>query len=63
VVNLALPRLQADLQASATNVQWVVESYALLLASLLLLCGSLGDLYGRTKCHQVKGRLAQVDAN
>ena len=36
VVNLALPRLQANLQVSATNVQWVVESYALLLASLLL---------------------------
>jgi hypothetical protein len=51
VVNLALPKLQADLQASATNVQWGVETYALLLASLLLLGGSLGDLYGRTECH------------
>jgi EmrB/QacA subfamily drug resistance transporter len=49
VVNVALPALQTDLHASVTDIQWVVESYALLLASLLLLGGSLGDLYGRRK--------------
>jgi EmrB/QacA subfamily drug resistance transporter len=49
VVNVALPALQAALHASVTELQWVVESYALLLASLLLLGGSLGDLYGRRK--------------
>src|SRR5579863_3269495 len=49
VVNVALPALQSALHASATDIQWVVESYALLLASLLLLGGSLGDLYGRRK--------------
>lgn len=49
VVNVALPALQAALHATVTDVQWVVESYALLLASLLLLSGSLGDLYGRRK--------------
>jgi MFS family permease len=49
VVNVALPALQADLHASVTDIQWVVESYALMLASLLLLGGSLGDLYGRRK--------------
>jgi EmrB/QacA subfamily drug resistance transporter len=49
VVNVALPALQASLHASATDIQWVVESYALMLASLLLLGGSLGDLYGRRK--------------
>ena len=49
VVNVALPALQTALHASATDMQWVVESYALLLASLLLLGGSLGDLYGRRK--------------
>ncbi len=49
VVNVALPALQAALHASVTDIQWVVESYALLLASLLLLGGSLGDLYGRRK--------------
>jgi len=49
VVNVALPALQTALHASATDIQWVVESYALLLASLLLLGGSLGDLYGRRR--------------
>jgi MFS family permease len=49
VVNVALPALQSDLHASMRDIQWVVESYALLLASLLLLGGSLGDLYGRRK--------------
>src|ERR1700733_12581678 len=49
VVNVALPALQSALHASATDIQWVVESYALLLASLLLLGGSLGDLYGRRR--------------
>src|SRR6201997_1046989 len=49
VVNVALPALQSALHASMTDIQWVVESYALLLASLLLLGGSLGDLYGRRR--------------
>ena len=44
VVNVALPALQRELNASATDVQWVVEAYALFLAALLLLGGSLGDL-------------------
>ena len=45
VVNVALAALQDDLHATAVDVQWVVEAYALLLASLLLVGGSLGDLY------------------
>jgi EmrB/QacA subfamily drug resistance transporter len=49
VVNVALPALQSDLHASITGIQWVVESYALFLAALLLTGGSLGDLYGRRK--------------
>jgi EmrB/QacA subfamily drug resistance transporter len=49
VVNVALPALQTALHATVIDIQWVVESYALLLASLLLLGGSLGDLYGRRK--------------
>jgi EmrB/QacA subfamily drug resistance transporter len=49
VVNVALPALQTALHASVTNIQWVVESYALMLASLLLLGGALGDLYGRRR--------------
>lgn len=49
VVNVALPALQSSLHATVSQVQWVVESYALLLSSLLLLGGSLGDLYGRAR--------------
>ena len=47
VVNVALPALQADLNATGTDVQWVVEAYALFLAALLLLGGALGDRFGR----------------
>src|SRR5215203_4160245 len=46
-VNVALPALQSALHASLADVQWVVESYALTLAALLLTGGSLGDLRGR----------------
>lgn len=49
VVNVALPALQTALGATVSEVQWVVESYALFLAALLLPGGSLGDLYGRRK--------------
>jgi EmrB/QacA subfamily drug resistance transporter len=49
VVNVALPALQRHLGASASEVQWVVEAYALLLAALLLVGGSAGDRYGRRR--------------
>lgn len=49
VVNVALPALQADLQATITDVQWVVASYALFLSALLLVGGSLGDQFGRKR--------------
>ncbi|MBA2678607.1 MAG: MFS transporter, partial [Ktedonobacteraceae bacterium] len=49
VVNVAIPRIQMDLSASATSVQWVVESYALFLGALILLGGSLGDVFGRRR--------------
>ena len=49
VVNVALPALQTALHATVSDIQWVVEAYALLLASLLLVGGSLGDHYGRRK--------------
>ena len=48
-VNVALPALQASLNANVLDVQWVVESYSLLFASLLLVGGSLGDHYGRRR--------------
>lgn len=49
VVNVALPALQSALAATVSQVQWIVESYALFLAALLLTGGSLGDIYGRRK--------------
>lgn len=49
VVNIALPALQSNLNATVSEVQWVVESYALLLAGFLLLGGSLGDQFGRRR--------------
>ncbi len=47
VVNVALPALQSALNATVTDVQWVIEAYSLLLSALLLVGGSLGDRYGR----------------
>src|SRR2546430_16794558 len=47
VVNVALPALQSALNATVTDVQWVIEAYSLLLSALLLVGGPLGDRYGR----------------
>jgi EmrB/QacA subfamily drug resistance transporter len=47
VVNVALPAIQASFHATVVGVQWVVESYGLFLAALILVGGSLGDLFGR----------------
>src|ERR1700726_3986325 len=47
VVNVALPALQTSLHATVVGVQWVVESYGLFLAALILVGGYLGDLFGR----------------
>jgi EmrB/QacA subfamily drug resistance transporter len=49
VVNVALSALQREFGATLVGVQWVVEAYALFLASLVLVGGSLGDLYGRRR--------------
>lgn len=49
VVNVALPALQTNLNATAVDVQWVIEAYSLFLSALLLVGGSLGDHYGRRK--------------
>ena len=48
-VNVALPALQRDLNATIAEVLWVVESYALFLAALLLAAGAAGDRFGRRK--------------
>jgi len=49
VVNVALPALQSSLHATVVGVQWVVESYGLFLGALILIGGSLGDLFGRRR--------------
>ncbi len=49
VVNVALPALQADLHATITDVQWVVEAYALFLGALILVGGAMGDQLGRKR--------------
>jgi EmrB/QacA subfamily drug resistance transporter len=49
VVNVALPTLQTDLKATVADAQWVVESYALFVAALILVGGSLGDHLGRRR--------------
>src|SRR5262249_32001724 len=53
VVNVALPALQKDLNATVTDVHWVIEAYTLFLAALLLLGGSLGDQFGRKKIYAI----------
>ncbi|MEU6069272.1 MULTISPECIES: MFS transporter [Streptomyces] len=49
VVNVALPRIGEDLDASLAALQWTVNAYMVTLAGLILLGGSLGDRYGRRK--------------
>jgi len=49
VVNTALPAISFDLGASTSELQWVVDSYVLVLAGLLMLAGSIGDRYGRKR--------------
>ena len=49
VVNVALPRLGADLDATVAGLQWTVNGYALMLAAFVLLGGSLGDRFGRRR--------------
>lgn len=49
IVNVALPEIQRDLDASLSSLQWVIDAYALTLASFLLVSGSLGDRLGRRR--------------
>src|SRR5262245_13304550 len=51
VVNLALPAFQIELNATVIDAQWVIEAYSLLLAALILVGGSLGDIYGRRRIY------------
>src|SRR6185436_19858011 len=47
ILNVALPHLQTDLDATFSQLQWMVDSYTLVFACLLLTAGSLGDRFGR----------------
>src|SRR5689334_24033712 len=52
IVNIALPSLRADLHASVAGLQWVIDAYTLVLASLLVLSGSTADRIGRRRIFQ-----------
>src|SRR6188474_1525892 len=47
ILNVALPTIERDLGASASDLQWIVDSYTLVFAGLLLTMGSLGDRFSR----------------
>jgi EmrB/QacA subfamily drug resistance transporter len=49
VVNVALPRISHDLGSGISGLQWIIDAYALVFASLMLSGGTLGDLYGRKR--------------
>src|SRR5260370_13769182 len=51
IVNVALPDIQRALRSSFSDLQWVVDAYALTLAALLLTAGSLADMYGRRRLY------------
>ena len=53
IVDVAIPSLQRNLNASASGLQWIVSAYILVFAGLLLTMGSLGDRFGRKKALQV----------
>lgn len=52
IVNLALPAIRRDLGSSLSELQWVIDAYTLVLASLLMLGGSTGDRFGRRRTFQ-----------
>jgi EmrB/QacA subfamily drug resistance transporter len=52
-VNVALPIIQRELGATSTQMQWVIEAYALFLSALILVGGSLGDVFGRRKLFMI----------
>jgi len=51
IVNVALPSITADLHAGAASIEWIVASYAMLEAILLITCGKLGDRLGRRRLY------------
>src|SRR6478672_10467749 len=53
ILNVAIPSLMTDLQASNTDVQWIIDAYTLVFAGLLLTTGTLSDRFGRKGALQV----------
>jgi EmrB/QacA subfamily drug resistance transporter len=53
IVNVAIPNIRTDLGASPSQLQWVVDVYTLVLASLLMLSGAMGDRFGRRRVFQI----------
>jgi EmrB/QacA subfamily drug resistance transporter len=53
IVNVAIPNIRADLHATASQLQWVIDIYTLVLASLLLLSGATADRFGRRRTFQI----------
>jgi MFS family permease len=58
VLNVALPAVQANLEAASAQAQWVYGAFALVLAALVLIGGSLGDRYGRRRVFVVGAAIA-----
>ncbi len=53
IVNVAIPTLQRELDASSSDIQWIVDAYILVLAGLVLTMGSLADRIGRKRWMQI----------
>ena len=53
IVNVALPAIQVDLHASLSGLQWIIDAYTLVVASLLMLSGSMSDRFGRRRVFQI----------
>ena len=67
ILNVALPTMQRDLDASASQLQWIVDVYMLVFAGVLLTAGSLGDRFGRKRAltarpARLRPRLARLSA-
>ena len=53
IVNVALPSIQHDLHAPVSGLQWTVDAYTVVIASLLILAGSTADRFGRRRVFQI----------
>ena len=53
IVNVALPDIERDLHATVAQLQWIIDAYTLVLASLLMLSGSMSDRFGRRRVFQI----------